>query len=184
MSKLFEKPPQSVFAEGKNYEINTDFRVWLEIWRLMESEVGYEEKISKLLCLAYKNELPPHLDTAVSALLRFFSVGEEKRINKDGTQGERVMDFAADEGLIYAAFVQQYGIDLYEEELHWHKFIRLLNGLGDDTAFMRIVGYRSISYDKIKDKNTRKILRRLKNKYRLSGCVTDEEMTAALDGIM
>lgn len=183
MRKPFEALPDCVTVEGRDYEINTDFRVWIEISMIMESETEYEEKILKLLCLAYKKELPPHLDTAVFALLQFFFCGE-KNENKSGAVSEKIMDFARDEGLIYSGFVQQYGIDLFDARLHWHKFLYLLNGLGEDTAFMKIVGYRSVDCDKIKNKDTRKILRRMKKKYSLSRSVGEEEIASALESIM
>ena len=71
MIKPFSRLPDCVSVEGKNYNINTDFRTWAELYSFMESSATYEQKILKLLLDGYTNELPPHLDSAVKALLDF-----------------------------------------------------------------------------------------------------------------
>ena len=183
MRKPFCGLPESVFVEGKSYEINTDFRIWAELCDFFESNATYEEKILKLLCYGYTKELPPHLDTAVCALFEFMALGKTRR-GSAVEPHEQVMDFSLDEGLIYAAFMEQYGIDLYKENLHWWSFMNLLNGLSDDTVFMKIVGYRSIDCGKIKNKDMKSFYRRMKNRYRLSGCIDDEKIASALEVAM
>ena len=56
---------------------------------------------------------------------------EAYRINHDGD-------------IIYAGFMQAYGIDLIDSQgtLHWFKFCALLKGLPKDTKFSEICGYR------------------------------------------
>ena len=183
MRKAFSALPQSVFVEGKDYKINTDFKIWTEICDFMESDATYEEKILKLLCYGYSKELPPHLDSAVFALFDFMALGKKGRGSYVGPS-ERVIDFSQDEGLIYAAFFEQYAIDLYCENLHWWSFMHLLNGLSEDTAFMKIVGYRSINCSNIKNKEMKKFYRKMKNKYRLLGDMNDEKIASALESVM
>jgi hypothetical protein len=63
-----------------------------------------------------------------------------------------VIDYELDAGLIYSAFLGQYGIDLMEvEELHWYKFLALLKGLNESTKLREVMGYRC--YEKSDDKN-------------------------------
>lgn len=183
MRRAFSALPESVFVEGKDYEINTDFRIWTQICDFMESDADYDEKILKLLCYGYSKELPPHLDTAVLALFDFMALGKKGR-GSFREPSDRVMDFSQDEGLIYAAFLQQYGVDLYSENLHWWSFINLLNGLGEDTTFMKIVGYRSINCSNIKNKEMKKFYRKMKNRYKLSGDMNDEKIASALESVM
>lgn len=56
----------------------------------------------------------------------------------------KTMDFEQDAGLIYAGFLQAYGIDLYKVRnvLDWRIFIALLRGLPDNTEFSRVVKLR------------------------------------------
>ncbi len=182
INKFFCSLPQSVVIENKAYEINTDFRIWAEICDYMESEkFSYEEKILKLLCDAYTKELPPYLDSAVNALFDFMAQGK-KGGGSEG--GARILDFSKDEGIIYASFMQQYGIDLYKADLHWWSFINLLNALDENTAFMKIVGYRGMNCEKIKNKELKKYYRRMQEKYRLCDNVSDEKIASALESVM
>lgn len=58
----------------------------------------------------------------------------------------KVMDFEEDAGLIYAGFLQTYGINLYEERnrMDWREFIVLVRGLPEGTEFSRVVKIRSM----------------------------------------
>lgn len=183
MNKPFSTLPDCVFVEGKNYNINTDFRIWAELCSFMESSATYEEKILKLLLNGYTNELPPHLDSSVKALLDFMVQGNT--INTDYQKSsEKIISFSIDEGVIYASFLYQYGIDLYKENLHWWSFMNLLNSLNSNTAFMKIVTYRSINCQLIKNKEMRQFYRKMKNKYRITDIVNDEEIASVLDSII
>lgn len=184
MRKFFDALPSSVIVEGKAYVINTDFRLWAKICGYLESEnFSYEEKILKLLCEAYTEELPPHLDSAVYALLEFMMQGK-KMGSSNGGACEKILDFSLDEGLIYAGFMQQYGIDLYTQNLHWWSFINLLNSLDENTAFMKIIGYRSVNCEAIKNKELKRFYRKMKNKYRLCKNIEDNEIASALDSVI
>jgi Bacteriophage Gp15 protein len=57
---------------------------------------------------------------------------------------KKVFDFEKDAGLIYASFLSDYGIDLFEQQgkLHWKKFIQLLTYLRKDTVFKEVVDIR------------------------------------------
>ena len=55
--------------------------------------------------------------------------------------GEIVLDFAIDADYIYAAFMEQYGIDLLTARLHWYSFNALLHGL-HDTELNNIINAR------------------------------------------
>ena len=54
------------------------------------------------------------------------------------------MDFEQDADLIYAGFMQAYGINLYEErnKMDWRVFLALVKGLPEGTEFSRIVKLR------------------------------------------
>ena len=52
-----------------------------------------------------------------------------------------VLDFAIDADYIYAAFMEQYGIDLLTARLHWYSFNALLHGL-HDTELNNIINAR------------------------------------------
>ena len=183
MNKPFSKLPDCVLVEGKNYRINTDFRIWAELYSFMEGSAPYEQKILKLLLDGYTNVLPPHLDSAVNALLDFMVQGIDKE-NKHSESSDKIISFSQDEGAIYASFLSQYGIDLFRENLHWWSFINLLNSLDANTAFMKIISYRTVDCQSIKNKELRKFYKKMKNKYKITINMNDGEIASVLDSII
>ena len=181
MNKPFSKPSQSVRVGDRFFEINTDFRVWIEVSNQLErDDLSDFEKICMLLVMGYKKELPQNIDAAIEALFDFFSMGKRGSAPSSHTQ---VLSFSQDEGFIYAAFMQQYGIDLYKDNLHWHQFLQLLNSLGEDCALVRIMGYRSIKTGKIKNPQEKKFYENMKKKYRLHKKINDTDIANALDSL-
>ena len=72
--------------------------------------------------------------------------------------------------LIYAGFLQQYGIDLQEEDMHWWKFMILLENLGADTRLNRIMEYRTVdTASKHLSKEQRKFYQAMQRYYGLDG---------------
>lgn len=136
--------PQTVEADGRVFGINADFRVLLKIFRLFDDpEVGDREK--RLLALAwfYKDEIPPD---GMGILYRFVNA-------EGGGGGKREFCWEFDAPEIYASFVQQYGIDLFEVDfLHWYKFRALFSGLGPNTPFARKMQLRNADTKDLKNR--------------------------------
>lgn len=98
---------------------------------------------------------------------------EQARLEGRGEENEDV-DYCLyeDAEYIYSSFLQCYGIDLIDVqgELHWDKFNALLQGLSDDSKFMRVVEIRG--REEPTGKGTQKErdhLREMKKKYELKG---------------
>ncbi len=139
--------PNTINVYGRAFSIYTDFRVWIRF----ETELA-EHRGDDPLSLDYifKNERPRICP--IQSVLEFARPKHEIPRPMRGTRdGVRVIDFKVDSDYIYAAFLQQYGIDLIEiPELHWHKFLALFNGL-KGTKLDEIMGYRC--YQKQTNKN-------------------------------
>ena len=58
----------------------------------------------------------------------------------------KTMDFEQDAGLIYAAFLQTYGIDLYavRNQMDWRIFVALLKGIPENTELSRVIKIRGM----------------------------------------
>lgn len=105
-----------------------------------------------------------YLKETLEALLDFYNCNKtypkpKKPSNKIGFLFDYDMD------LIYAAFVQQYNIDILNTDMHWWKFKSLLDALTNQTKFMQVVGYRLMDISKIKDKKEREKLKELQDFY-------------------
>ena len=56
---------------------------------------------------------------------------------------KKITDFTQDADLIRAAFLQEYGINLYRDKLHWMEFSSLLAGLPDGNRYNDVLGIRA-----------------------------------------
>lgn len=65
---------------------------------------------------------------------------------KKNTSDTKTMDFEQDAGLIYAAFLQTYGIDLYavRNQMDWRIFVALLKGIPENTELSRVIRIRGM----------------------------------------
>ncbi len=129
--------PQSVEVNGRRFRIHTSFRYWL---RFSEH---IKEKDAKIADFDYMYILdkPENRAEGIRALCDFFNPPQELPRSIGKQTAEKVLDYEIDAPYIYAAFYEQYGIDLYEKELHWHKFLALLHGL-HDTELNNIISAR------------------------------------------
>ena len=178
--------PTTLRIGGEEYPIITDFRNWIKLANILfEDERPFLEKLPEILTLCYQT-LPPTLEEAVEAMIDFYGGSrEESRIG-----GERdcpVYSFRQDEDLIYAAFYQQYGVDLVTAKLHWWQFRALLSGLSEQTQFSKVIGYRRLDISKIKNPEEKQFYRRMKALHKLNDtrteAVREEEMMHALSDL-
>lgn len=65
---------------------------------------------------------------------------------KKNASDTKTMDFEQDAGLIYAAFLQTYGIDLYavRNQMDWRIFVALLKGIPENTELSRVIKIRGM----------------------------------------
>ena len=120
MSILTEGLPDFLIVSGKKCRIRTDFKTWLKFSEIMSEEKDLVEKTTEILTLIFC-ELPPNLHDAFAAMGEFYA-REQKRGKGGEGKNKAVYDFEYDADLIYAAFLQQYKIDLCDTDMHWWKF--------------------------------------------------------------
>lgn len=157
---------ESVKIDGRDYRINTDFRVWIEIERLLfEKGTDDEERLAKILVTAYP-VLPSDPIKAIEKIVWFYS-GGEPCTNERQSARPPVYDLREDFDYVWGAFKGEFGIDLTSEKMHWWKFRVLLGCLSDDCFFSKVVGYRSIDLSLIKDKEQRRFFERMKKRFKL-----------------
>lgn len=81
-----------------------------------------------------------------------------------------------DADYIYAAFMQDYRMDLFEQrgKLHWQKFKALLSGLRDDTKFKQVLQIRMWKPDKNTSAEEKERMEELQRFYALE--ISQEEL--------
>ena len=131
--------PDSVTVSGRTYRIKTDFQYWiLFVTRLQ----GKELKLLTDCDFLYDGEIPEDRQKGFEALCAF--AFPKRELPRPLGGGSAVpFDYTLDSDLIYAAFLEQYGIDLVNPSLslHWHKFRALFDGL-HSTKLNEVMGYR------------------------------------------
>jgi hypothetical protein len=139
---------------------------------IRESNIGEEEKLIGMLQLCYPR-IPENIEEAVNKMLWFYRCGEEEEKEEKRqryqrrTSKEPAFSFSQDEPYIYAAFLEEYGIDLTQtQDLHWWKFMSLFESLGEDTKMSKIMYYRKASISGL-PKERRAFINEMKKLYQI-----------------
>lgn len=177
---LLDILPETVDIDGIEYRINSDFRISILFELLMQDdEVGKRQKLIQGLKLYYP-EIPHNVTMAVDKMIWFYRCGKETESGGHGSgsgRAKQIYSFEHDDDYIYAAFLEQYGIDLQDvEELHWWKFRALFRGLSEDTEFVKIMGYRSVKITSKMSKEQREFYKKMQSIHALP--ITDAERKA------
>ena len=176
MGVLTEIPDKKLITDKGKIIVNPAFDTVLEIQRLYkEEDLTDFEKVEQALKMLIKN----------SWNLCLFSPGEKvklmEEISKRYIETKKrpqirksalpVLDFEEDGDYIYASFMQDYGIDLIDQQgrLPWKKFIYLFNGLSSGTKIKQVMQIRCMEVPKYTGKNAKQIreINELKSYYAL-----------------
>lgn len=135
MIKLYEGLPQGVTVDGRFYRLNLGFKNVLKMLEILDDEnlTMTARDYLALKCVLNRPRNVNKVLPAVKALLF------EKRPHT----GEKLTSFEQDAGLIRTAFLQEYQIDLFRENIHWLQFIELLQNLPGGNRYEEILGIRA-----------------------------------------
>lgn len=157
--------------------IASDFRTSIRYELLMmDSRISADEKLIKAMKLYYGEEIynmtTTEVENAVYAIIWFYTCGKSKDeideiVNKSDSKERpsnmnRVYDYDYDAEYIYSAFLQQYGIDLQIEQIHWWKFRAMFKALTDQCEFVKIMGYRSMKINNNMTKSQKEFYQEMK----------------------
>ena len=184
MNILLDELPQEIEVCGKKYPINTDFKVWIRFEETLFSGNPMDAFTGIILSCMQKNDdliLPPSLKETIKALCDFYFCREDSKETKSScARGKRIYSFSHDAELIYAAFMQQYGIDLTKCSMHWWKFRALFLALSGDLKICSVMKIRSLNLSDVPSGNARSRLAKLKRIYALPDFRTSDERETEL----
>lgn len=188
MNILVDLLPIAVEIDNKNYEINSDFRTSILFELLMQdSSIGAEDKIITALELYYP-VIPENISEAIEQMLWFYRCGKEITSSKGNGKGKsvtQIYSFEHDDDYIYAAFMDQYNIDLQDiEYLHWWKFKAMFKSLKEDNEIVKIMGYRSMDLSKIKSKEEKAYYKKMQELYKLPMPKDEQEKLDDINNIL
>ena len=148
--------PEYVKVGDKKYKINTDFRVAIQCDAISKNNnIGDYERALSIIYLLFGDEGLKDFDNHNQLLelaKKYLNCGKEYKPSKEKPD----MDFEQDIEYIEASFMSDYQIDLTNTNMHWWKFMKLLNGLsnselGNCCILNRIRNIRNLDTSNIKD---------------------------------
>lgn len=166
--------PDTIEVGGRAFCVHTDFRIWMRF--VLDFEAW--DKTGELdISYLFKDRQPAFRKTEDYAGIFAFAWPpcELPRTDGDG-EPVKLYDYRLDSDYIYAAFYQQYHIDLLSAKLHWHVFRALFLGLTEGTRLHEIMGYRSYTGEKVKTHD--EMYRRLRNAWELPVPESEEDRMA------
>lgn len=188
MNLLIDLVPETVTIDNEEYEINSDFRTSILFELLMQDKLlNDKEKIVNALSLYYP-VCPRNINEAINQMLWFYRGGKDIELSKGKGKGKsdiQIYSFEHDDDYIYAAFMDQYRIDLQDiEYLHWWKFKAMFKSLREDNEIVKIMGYRSIDLSKIKDKEEKAYYRKMKELHKIPVSQSEKEKIDKINEIL
>ena len=186
MNMLIDSLPHSICINGKEYAIRYDHKTAILYETMMlDEEVEGAEKPLLALRLFYPI-IPTDWVEALEGIQWFYRCGEDdvkvKSKKKSKGKQDRIYSFEHDATYIYSAFLEQYGIDLTEVQgLHWWKFRALVQGLNEDCALCKIMGYRGMEIPDSMGKEQKEFYRKMKEQYRIPLAKGEQEKLNAIE---
>ena len=159
--------PQYVEVNGRKYKINTDFRYAIECNRIANDyTIGDFERGLGVICVLFGSEGLDHkedYEMLLKMAKKYLLCGKEL----EDTGEDPDMDYEQDMDYIEASFMSDFHIDLANEEMHWWKFNKLINGLsnselGNCCVLNRVRNLRNFDLKNIKDSKEREKIKKAK----------------------
>ncbi|WP_101698498.1 bacteriophage Gp15 family protein [Clostridium minihomine] len=142
MNILIDGLPTVVEIDGQEYELNTDYRIGLQIMTAFEDPelTGFEKQVV-MLNLLY-SEIPPNRVVSTELAVKFLNCDQDAKPGEVDGDSARYYSWTQDARYIMAAIEQTYHIDLSVTNLHWWRFSYMFLDLPEDCFFSRLIYLR------------------------------------------
>lgn len=148
-----EELPTRITADDLEIPVSADFRSWIKADLILKDRQIPKEAKLPVICQYIGLDLT-NLDVTIpdlwAGIFKFYMCEQEPRGEAVSSSSATAYRFDCDWWLIYAAFIQQYGINLLTANLHWFEFRALLDGLTEQTQFIKVVQARLRDTSKLK----------------------------------
>ena len=177
--RINDRIPTHIEAGGRRYRIDTDFRNVIRMNEIM-ARVDLTDEARDWLALRCMMRHPPRRrDRQIEALKALREMLFSTK--RGGVDEKKITDIEQDAELIFAAFYQEYGINLWRDHLSWFEFTALLAGIAEGTRYSDVLTIRARPMPKPTKWNAeeREWLAKAKAAHALE--LTDEEMAENYD---
>lgn len=150
-----DPPPAEITVGGVSYSINIDFRVWLDVMRLMRDIMAMPttpeqinrnlEVFAQIEYLVFGKLIPHPAHEMLDAVREFLLGYPEAPVSAGGKQKAQTYSFDWDLNYIILAIRNQSGIDLSynrKEPFHWWLFLLEFKSLCGDHYILRLIEIR------------------------------------------
>lgn len=171
--------PEYAEVKGKKYKINTDYRVALRCFEVIEDTSICDQERALAVVFLLFGEVPMEY---AGEFLRI--AGDYLRCGEKETSQEahaRDMDFNADEKYIVASFMSDYRIDLSSVDMHFWQYIQLIQGFTENAIMSRIRDIRNYDMSELKDPKARAKMAKAKTAVALPDKFSKDEQKAIED---
>ncbi len=145
--------PEYAEIAGKRYKINTDYRVALRCFEVIEDESICDEERALAVIYLLFGEIPAdNMEDFLRIAGNYLRCGEKE---EKQASTERDMDFKADEKYIAASFMSDYQIDLSRTDMHFWQYIQLIQGFTERSVMSRVREIRNYDLEELKDPKSR-----------------------------
>lgn len=180
---MFAPEPDTVTIHGEEIRIDPDFRIMCDFSAVVGSQDA--DALGMTAQRFFCEGVPAAADgrEIADAMADFYVRGLVPKgagSSSESRKSAPVFDFAEDECYFRAAFLAEYGIDLTTVKLHWFAFGALFRGLSDECRLKQIIGIRAADLSKIRNREERQRLERLKRLYRIGSVPEESEALARI----
>lgn len=151
---LVDKLPESVYVDGTQYRIHTDFRDWIAFF-LMHEDKDLNDIEKVYIAMSWYIDQPKNSVAAYQALQEFASCESMPKSKRTGTSNTLVFSYLHDSPYLFADFLRFYQINLQTAQLHWFAFNALFEGMPEDSSTKQRIAYRTVNIAAIKNKEER-----------------------------
>lgn len=163
--------PEYMTIQGKDYKINTDYRVALACFRAInDTEIDDISRMLAVVSLLLGKDFPIDLvDEAIDKCAIYLRCGKTK--NSENID----MDYEQDKSRIMASFMSCYHLDINKENIHWWAYNDLIEGFTEEEILSRVRNLRNYNLNDIKDLNERQKVAKAQEEVKLITPKTKEE---------
>nr|DAO95448.1 MAG TPA: hypothetical protein [Caudoviricetes sp.] len=168
--------PEYAIINGKKVKINTDFKVALRCFEVLNDDtIGEHERALAIVYLLF-NVIPPYdeLNEYTRQSIKFLQCGEEPKENAQEEYSKRDIDMVLDMQYIRPSFMADYHIDLNKTDLHFWQFCELISGLTENSLLNRVRSIRTANINEYKGEAKDKMLK-AKQQVALPNVMSDED---------
>lgn len=147
------KYPEHAEVKGIKYKINTDYRVALRCFEVIEdTDISDQERALAVVFLLFGDVPMDEIGEFLRIAGDYLRCGEKETSQE---ARERDMDFNADEKYINASFMSDYHIDLSSMDMHFWQYIQLIQGFTERSVMSRVREIRNYDLNELKDPKSR-----------------------------